>query len=582
MFYGIKSHSHLSYPWKQIESGVKVSESTGTSLPFREPLNIPTDAGFKFELVSEETQFKPHIHFFVNNNNLPPASNGGKKIVSSNQMSATNVSASRGSNVTSYPSSTNSLLIPVANAGTNQTVNENSTVRLVGQAMDPNPSAKLSLSWRQIAGPFVKLDNSDTANPTFTSTSNLRSDTQLKFLLIAKDDKGVASRPAFVTVIVKHVNLPVANAGQGQVVNSGYVVSLNGSKSRDPDGSISSYSWTQISGPAVRLESADTPTPTFTAPTVYNDTTLKFSLTVKDDKGVISNNHSIVSVTVKAAAAPLLTAPVGNMTSAKGGGTNMTSTAAPPTASNMSPPALTTTPSNVITANNVTAPISNDKEVLTAQGLAITAGGNHGIEGNYTQAVEYFDKALAIDPNYINALNGKGWALNFQGNYAQAIPLFDKVLAIDPKYRDALNNKGWALVELGNYTEALTYLDKALAIDPNYKYALNNKGMALNGLGKYKEAITYLDKALTIDPNFKFALNNKGAALQGLGQQDAVSNLSHHHIVKIHNGHRHESSAKSGSEGGPTSGPATGEVHHFRCGWFQDHRVCRWVPSNSM
>jgi hypothetical protein len=253
-FYGIKSHSHLSYHWKQIESGVKVSESTATSLPFRDPLNMPTDAGFKFELVSEVSQFKPHIRFYVNNNNLSPAANPGKKIVSSNQMSTTNGSASstttsmittnasRESNVTSYPSSTNSLLLlPVANAGTNQTVNESSTVTLVGVASDPNPSTKLSLSWRQVAGPFVKLDNSDTANPTFTSPSNLPSDTQLKFLLIAKDDRGAASRPAFVTITVKHVNLPpIANAGQDQVVNPGYVVSLNGSKSRDPDGSKSS------------------------------------------------------------------------------------------------------------------------------------------------------------------------------------------------------------------------------------------------------------------------------------------------------------------------------------------------------
>src|SRR5262249_22305895 len=108
-FYGIKSHSHLSYPWKQIESGVKVSESTATSLPSRDPLNMPTDV----EIVSEESQFKPHIRFYVNNNNLSPAANPGKKIVSSN--------------VTSYPFSTNSLLL-VANAGANLTVNENSTV----------------------------------------------------------------------------------------------------------------------------------------------------------------------------------------------------------------------------------------------------------------------------------------------------------------------------------------------------------------------------------------------------------------------------------------------------------------------
>ena len=42
----------------------------------------------------------------------------------------------------------------------------------------------------------------------------------------------------------------------------------------------------------------------------------------------------------------------------------------------------------------------------------------------------------------------------------------DKALAIDPNYKEALNNKGNALSSQGNYTQAITYYDKALAIDP--------------------------------------------------------------------------------------------------------------------
>ncbi len=57
----------------------------------------------------------------------------------------------------------------------------------------------------------------------------------------------------------------------------------------------------QTSGPSVTLSGADTAITSFTAPSVSSDTILKFSLTVKDDKGTASNNPSIVSVTVKAA-----------------------------------------------------------------------------------------------------------------------------------------------------------------------------------------------------------------------------------------------------------------------------------------
>src|SRR5215469_14306797 len=70
-------------------------------------------------------------------------------------------------------------------------------------------------------------------------------------------------------------------------------------------------------------------------------------------------------------------------------------------------------------------------------------------------------------------------ALYKLGNYSQAIQYYDKALAIDPHYSYALTNKGVALENLENYTGALRYYDKALAIDPHYVKALYNKGWTL-------------------------------------------------------------------------------------------------------
>jgi tetratricopeptide (TPR) repeat protein len=136
---------------------------------------------------------------------------------------------------------------------------------------------------------------------------------------------------------------------------------------------------------------------------------------------------------------------------------------------------------------------------------------------NYAQALQYFNKALAIDPNNEVALTGKGYVLNSLGNYSQAIPYLDKVIAMDPNNKDALTGKGDSLNGLGNYTQAIPYLDKALAIDPNIKVALNAKGVALYGLGNYTQAIQWFDKAIAIDPNYKQPLYNKGASLNAVG-----------------------------------------------------------------
>ena len=47
--------------------------------------------------------------------------------------------------------------------------------------------------------------------------------------------------------------------------------------------------------------------------------------------------------------------------------------------------------------------------------------------GKYQEAIEWYDKALKIDPNYVDALNNKGIALNNLGKYQEAIEWYDKV-----------------------------------------------------------------------------------------------------------------------------------------------------------
>ena len=89
---------------------------------------------------------------------------------------------------------------------------------------------------------------------------------------------------------------PLADAGEAQAATAGQSVQLDGSASRDPDGSIVSWQWRQVSGPAVALEGATAPRASFVAPAVGQPTELVFSLTVTDNRSASGTASTSVTV----------------------------------------------------------------------------------------------------------------------------------------------------------------------------------------------------------------------------------------------------------------------------------------------
>jgi peptidoglycan/xylan/chitin deacetylase (PgdA/CDA1 family) len=86
---------------------------------------------------------------------------------------------------------------------------------------------------------------------------------------------------------------PTAEAGPDQVVNAAATVALNGSGSRDTDGTIVSYLWEQTAGPGVTLSGSGAQR-SFTAPSTT--ATLTFRLTVTDDDGATGADTLTVTV----------------------------------------------------------------------------------------------------------------------------------------------------------------------------------------------------------------------------------------------------------------------------------------------
>ncbi|HSF28203.1 MAG TPA: Ig-like domain-containing protein [Nitrosopumilaceae archaeon] len=187
---------------------------------------------------------------------------------------------------------------PVADAGSDQTVSENTSARLAGSGDDPDGDA-LTFRWSQTEGPAVTLSSTTDQYPTFTAPK-VDADTTVKltFELIANDGM-VDSEPDTVTFTVKDVKPAdlIADAGRDQVVDENVTVTLHGS-GNDPSGTTVTLSWVQIEGEEVTLSSSTIASPTFTSPEVANGETktLVFELTVTDGLGRVKTDTVTITV----------------------------------------------------------------------------------------------------------------------------------------------------------------------------------------------------------------------------------------------------------------------------------------------
>ncbi|XP_061539625.1 small glutamine-rich tetratricopeptide repeat-containing protein alpha [Phycodurus eques] len=120
-------------------------------------------------------------------------------------------------------------------------------------------------------------------------------------------------------------------------------------------------------------------------------------------------------------------------------------------------------------------------------------------------------------------------------NYAAAVEFYSKAIGINPQNAVYYCNRAAALSKLGNYAGAVQDCERAIGIDPNYSKAYGRMGLALASLNKYTEAVTFYKKALELDPdndtykaNLKVAEDKMDATspTAGMGGVDLAGLLS--------------------------------------------------------
>ena len=146
----------------------------------------------------------------------------------------------------------------------------------------------------------------------------------------------------------------------------------------------------------------------------------------------------------------------------------------------------------------------------------IGQGNTHLGLKRYQDALEAYDKAIQLKPNYLEAWNGRGKALDYLQRYEEAIASFDSALKIQPNNLDAWKERGNIQIKLQQYSEAIASFEKALKIQPNDFLAWHKRGIALHNLRRYQEALESYDKAVEYKPDYSEAWYQRGNALINL------------------------------------------------------------------
>jgi len=143
----------------------------------------------------------------------------------------------------------------------------------------------------------------------------------------------------------------------------------------------------------------------------------------------------------------------------------------------------------------------------------VALGNLHEIKGS-SLAEDFYNTALQIDENGLDALYAKAMIAQNKKNFDAAKRIYRKILKINPSYYTALYNQGYIkLVYEAEYDSASYFFTKTVELDPSYADAWYNLGLSEQARQRNKEALKAFKETLKLNPEFKRAQDEINAIL---------------------------------------------------------------------
>jgi tetratricopeptide (TPR) repeat protein len=146
-------------------------------------------------------------------------------------------------------------------------------------------------------------------------------------------------------------------------------------------------------------------------------------------------------------------------------------------------------------------------------------------EGNTDLAIQYFQRALEIDPEHSIALQNLGSAYRQKKDWVQAKNALDRALALNPDDPEANYSLGMVYAQQNDTERAYQYLQKALVARPAYPEALNNLGILYLRTQRTTQAKQSFEQSIRVAPDYDQAYLNLARVYAIEGDQEKAKTV---------------------------------------------------------
>lgn len=138
-------------------------------------------------------------------------------------------------------------------------------------------------------------------------------------------------------------------------------------------------------------------------------------------------------------------------------------------------------------------------------------------------AVAHYQRAISLDPGYLDAHYNMGVALERLERYDESVLAYKRVLALDPARADAVNNLGVVYERTGRRDKAAEAYQESIRMHPEGIEPRLNLGGVLLRDGKYKRARAVIEEAIALGGIAVSAYEDLGMAFFKMGRLEEAS-----------------------------------------------------------